>query len=250
MDDDKKGKSLLAAGLVEITIVTVLIVAILGTLNYFAVLPLSDTFPFLSFLPQQSTQVNPQKRDNQFPQAKIGQNQDQSSNVRRLIVSPDVKTVTNSTIDYKYDSIKDSFIKVTGPVRINIELGFDLTPDAQTASGSGSFMFGSGLGGSKKDLRILSLFYWPPGKTWALQYLYGEKSEFYNLISMPTGKIYGRFSLLISGDGKQVTVILPTFEQKAFNLPDSLYTATNQMNSTIQVAPGQTITVSDLNYQY
>ncbi len=249
MEGDKKGSGL-SSVITEVAIAAVLVALILGTLNYFAILPLSNTFSFLSFLPQQSIGVKPQTRGNQGQQATTGQNQGRTSQVRQLIVPSDVKTFSNPTSEYKYNSIKDNGIKVTGPVRINVEMGVDLAPSAQKASDSSGLIFGNGLAKSKKDFRFLRIFYWPPSKNWSLQYQYGEKPEFFNLLSMPTGEIYARFSILISGNGRQVTVTLPTLEQKTFNLPDSLYTATNQMGSSIQVAPGQTVTVSSLNYQY
>ena len=248
MEEDKKGSGL-SSVITEVAIAAVLVVLILGTLNYFAILPLSKTFPFLSFLPAQSTQGEP-KTGNQGQQTRTNQNQGRASQVRQLIVPSDVKTFANSTSEYKYNPIKDGGIKVAGPVRINVEIGIDLVPSDQKASDSSGLIFGNGLAKSQKDFRFLRLFLWPPGKGWGLEYHYAGKSEFYSLLSMPTGEIYGRFSILISGNGKQVTVTTPTFEQKTFNLPESLYTTTNQMDSSIQVAPGQTVTVSLLNYQY
>lgn len=250
MDKDKKDNSLLAAGVAEIVIAAVLIIAILGTLNYFAILPLSQTFSFLSFLPRQSTQVKPQTQGNQGQQTITNQNQGQFANVRQLIVPSDIKTFANSTGEFKYNSIKDGYIRVEGPVRINVQMGIDLGPSPQESSDSSGLIFGNGLASSKNDLRSVSLLYSPQYKSWILHYYYGEKQEFFYLLSMPTGEVYGGFSLLISGNGRQVTVTLPNFDQKTFNLHDSLYTAINQMNPSIQVATGQTVTVSSLNYQY
>lgn len=248
MEKDKKGNSLLAAGVAEIVIVAVLIIAILGTLNYFAILPLSRTFPFLSFLPRQSTQVKPQTQDNQGQETRTNQNQGQLANVRQVIIPSDIKTFTNSTGEY--NPIKDGYIKIEGPIRINVQMGIDIGPSSQEASDGSGLVFGNGLANSIKDLRSVSILYSPQYESWILHYYYGEKQEFFYLLSMPTSEVYGGFSLLISGNGRQATVTLPNFDQKTFNLPDSLYTTTNLMHTSIKVATGQTVTVSSLNYQY
>lgn len=249
MDKEKEQNSLLVAGVAEVAIAAVLIIAILGTLNYFAILPLSNTFSFLSFLPQQSNQTK-LSRGNQRQQTTKGSSQDQISQLTQLIVPSNAKTFTNSASEDKYNVIKGSEIRVMGPLKINVEMGIELASAVEKASGSSGLVFGNGLIQSPKDLGFIRLFYYPPGRNWALGYYHGDNSEFYNLLSMPTGEIYGKFSLLISENGRQVTVTLPTSENKTFNLPDSLYTATNQMSSTIQVAPGHTVTVSSLSYQY
>ena len=48
---------------------------------------------------------------------------------------------------------------------------------------------------TNEDFRFIRLFYSTQNKSWALEYHNGGKSEFYNLLSMPIGEIYGSFSL-------------------------------------------------------
>lgn len=232
--------SFLRAGFAEIIIIIFLISAILGTLNYFSILPLSNTFPFLSFLPRQSQQKTLNKI------TKVTQKPQQET-VRYLITSDDPKSFTNSTNSYQYNLIPGNAIKVPKEITINVEI--DIKDKASKNASTSALMFDNGSYNSKDNYKFLRLFYNQNGKNWALQYHYNN-NKFFNLLNQPLGKVHGRFSINISSDGKNLSILLPTGERKSIQLPDSLYSASSQMRTHVQVAPGSEVTISSLSYQY
>lgn len=239
-----KFASLFTIGKAELVVTVLLIALILATLNYFSLIPLSETFPSFSFLPKLKTQ---QKKSP--PSKAITQ---KAPTIQYLVAPNNPKTFSNNEDQYVYNPLENSSIRVMGPVRIDIEMTVSkLTEAKENASTSSSLMFDNGLYQSlNKDYRFLRLFYSAPHKNWALEYYYGGRSKFLPLLSVGSGEIYGKFILSISSDGKNVKITLPTGEQKALDLPDSLYTATNKMRSMIQVAPFSQITLHSLSYQY
>src|SRR3989338_2164785 len=67
MDNNSKKSSPVRSVLSEIGIAALLVVLILCTLNYFRILPVSQSFPILSFLPQQPVNSNNLQLQTQEP---------------------------------------------------------------------------------------------------------------------------------------------------------------------------------------
>lgn len=236
-----KPASLFTMGRAELVVTVLLIALILATLNYFSLIPLSETFPSFSFLPKLKTQ---QKKPTQ-----LQSNTQKTPTIQYLVAPNNPKTFSNNTSDFLYEVFPNESIRVLGPITIAVELTVE--DDSKNGNKSSSYMFDNGLYQSlNKDYRFLRVFYYAPDKNWAVEYYYGGESKFLSLISVGSGEIYGKFVLSISSDGKEVKITLPTGQEKTFALPDSLYTATNKMRSIIQVAPTSEVSVISLSYQY
>lgn len=240
--------SILEVGTLEIVSIIFLVVAILFTLNYFNIIPLSNTFSFLSFLPQQGQVRLPSSSSKRL--STVSPSPKKTPTIQYLVTPNDPKKFTNNSSEYHANPIPNSEVKVLGSMRIEIEMAIEMSEQVRKSSDSSALLFHNGLSNSKKDYRFLRLFYWPRAKSWMLHFQYAGKSEYLSLLPVPFGKVYGKFVLNISSDGRQVDIFLPTGEQKTLRLPTSLYATTNKMQSTIQVAPQSRVEVSSFSYQY
>lgn len=250
--ENKKSSGILEffkVSVAEIIFVLLLVVLVLTTLNYFKIISLSKTFPFLSFLPSITSENLKQDRTTK-PTSSINRN----SNIKTIITPNAPKTVNNTASEYLYITLPDGAVKVAGGIRIDVELYIEMGEATKSSSDSSAFLFTNGLARSRGDFRFLRLFFWPPAKEWTVLYHHEGTNQYSKPILIvskePADKAYGKFSLIISRDGKSVTTISPTGEQKILQLDDSLYTTTNQMFSAVQVAPNSKITIISLSYQH
>lgn len=235
--------SFLQVGVLEAIFIALLVAIIIVTLNYFNVVPLSRTFSLLSFLPQQKD-TSPQKSLLVGTPPTITKG---GPTIHYLITPNDPKKFTNDTSEYKHTVISDSTIKVRGELGIDIEIGIDLA--GEKSSQSSGFQFTNALP-SEKDSITLFLYLLPSGREWGIQYRHADSEQIFPLFKVPSGKIYGKFSLNISSDGRRVSATLPSGEKKTIVLPDTIYSVTNLMSSAVLVAPNLEVSIFSLNYRY
>jgi len=174
----------------KILVIILLCIIIVGTLNYFNILPLSSKFALFSFLPHQGEQIQNSMVTSSPVSKKIPEQQQ--------VISPD-KPMTFSNDKNSDDrlSIPDSNIRVLKDLQIDVE--FSNTKTNQTPSNAtAGYIFDNDLPADNKNLRLLYLFYYFSTNTWNLEYLYDGKTIFFPNILKATGQIYGKFSLNIS----------------------------------------------------
>lgn len=241
-NDQLTPRSKSSSGFWEVAVIAVLVFLILATLNYFRILPLSDTLPFLSFLPQQSASQRTAK-----PFAITQTQQKRPPFVQQVIAPSDPKIFTNDTKVNKTFPIKGSGTRVINGLQIDVEM--TLKQDKKSTAAAG-FMFDNGLKFDDKNLRRLFLFYWPKSNAWVLSYQYGNQKEFTGNLVRIRGAIYGKFSLKISKDGRNVVIVLPNGEERTLALKEPLYGVKNTMSARVSVPPNSGLTISSLSYQY
>jgi hypothetical protein len=248
MDNNQGKSSPLGSVITEIIIAAVLVILILGTLNYFSILPLSQSFPFLSFLPQQSGITQLQKTEQSVSSSSGSGTISILPNLRAVVQAVEPQKITNSSASASYKFLPKSGIKISGPLRIDMEVG--AVTNSVKASDSDGLMFNNGLKYENKDFRLLRVFYYPKDKNWAIETRANNKSQYSFLAKAPKGTNFLKITLLISSDGKSITVLTPGAKSKTIPFSDSLYAAGKQMNIATQVAPNSELDIYSLYYQY
>jgi len=223
--------------LLKLILAIFLVIVIAFTLFYFNIIPGLPT--------------NTQTASNNISSLPQTQNQKTGMYLQNIVIPSEQQAFTNDKTNIAGVLIPQSSIKVYGPLRITVELVVKMN-DKSASDASAGYIFRNLTPDLKaqNDVRSLYLFYNKPSKGWVLLYKYGNQSKFLNVLQMPSGKVYGKFTFDISANGKSVIVTSPTGEQKTFELPDSLYTITNQMISLVQLLPNTEVDFFSLNYLY
>lgn len=242
---DNKNSFTFAGLFGEITIVIVLVLTILTTLNYFKIIPLSSTFPFLSFLPQQQKIQFKTPISISSPPATLNR-----SITSRLLISPlENKIFNNKTINNQYIGVNKSAIKPTNSLRIDVEMSVSLLDN--DATGSSGLIFKNNFPYEKQEYRHVRMFYYAKAKNWLLEFRSQGKSNYFLIAKAPTNGVnFIKFALLIDKKGKNITAIVPGVSSRTFKLADSLYANSRQMNMFAQVAPHSQLNIYSLSYQY
>ena len=237
--ENKKG-SFLGATIAEILVLVILVILIVSTLNYFGIIRLSQSLPFLSFLPQQTQVSNQlQKRD-----SNVNAMQNGKTIVRSIVKADGPQVLENTGSSTLYKFIATSSAKFTRETRIDLELSVN-----NMSSPSGIF-FNNGLEYGDKNYKALRVFRADSNKNWLLEYRSQNKSTYTILAKAASRNEFKKFALLISQNGKTVTILSPGLQQKVLNLSDTFYDADRQMRAHAQVAPQSTLTIYSLSYQY
>lgn len=240
--------------LLEILLIVTLVAITLVTLNYFNIVPLSSSLPIFSFLPRlgSGTVSQPSKPVNQLAtNPSIPTTQTSKESTTKTIVTSNLpKVFSNNESKYKWTTIENSFVTVLGDIRIDVEIGVKSTLISAQKEASNGMLFTNGLASSDKDHRYIVLFYYLPDQNWVVGHKSGGELKFLPLVTKKETDIFGRFDLLISSDGKTVTVTPSQGKQETIQLVESLYQTTNKMKSVAQVSPGSDITIYSLQYEY
>lgn len=230
--------------LIEISVAGMLVILILGTLNYFNILPLSQTFPFLSVLPsQQKAQVsnNPsiiQRQSSNSPQSAT------VPAIKVLVESTSPKKFSNSASQTSIKYLEDSYVLAN----YNRSLGIDID---MTISGSSSSSSGISLGENiySNSLPRISLYYFSQANSWLLSEDNAGEKKYTTLAKVEKDSIInGKFTLLISRDGKTIKVQPPAGNNITINLSRSLYGSKRSLTITTLVAPNSSLNLNYLRY--
>jgi hypothetical protein len=234
----KNKQSVVAAFIVEGVIVLVLVTAILVTLNYFGIVPLSRTFSFLSFLPSQTRIQSGSLSRN--VQNQVPRNQGTSAGQQKsVITSESPMVVENTAKEFKYEPVKNGFINPRGELTIEA----DLTVGENVGGGTG-IVFTNGLGFDDDNRRSLGLYFYPKDGNWLIEYRANNKSEYRGIkVTQKAAK----FKLIVGPLGKSVLVTSGS-DSVNFQFSSSLYDAGKQMRMGSQVGPNSTLTINSLTY--
>jgi len=233
MDGNKK--TAVQGLIIEAGIAGFLVILILITLNYFNILPISDSFSFLSFLPRQG--------------AAGVQVQNGSGTRMKLVVRPVNPLLSaNGTKNTLFTPIASSSVNVTRQFRIETEVS-DNGGKASTLGG------GLTIKNTKKfsdnDYRHLRIFYYPKNKNWLLEARSKNKSQFFFLTRAPLkGANFEKITLIVNSKGDGVTVLVPGIPERTFKLNDSLYDAGSQLNALISTPSKSEFDLYSLSYEY
>lgn len=241
MENEKK-KSFLSAVLLEVSIIAVLVIGILVTLNYFRIIPLSATFPYFSFLPAQNAiQLN---TSNPSQPSSVSE---QSGTAESVLLASQ-KKIDNPGTKYLYASLNRSKISVAGTITLKGNFGISV----EESTNISGIIFSNGLDYIDDDYKNLSLFYFPKGKNWTLEYRAKGKSEYFPLIGGRQKDNGITFSMSVDNEGKTLSISLSDLvdnKVKTIHLPSSLYENGREMTIFSQVAPGSELNIYGLRYE-
>lgn len=242
MDQEKEQS--LKTGLSAIVMLVLLISAVLLTLNYFEVVPLSKTFSFLSFLPAQS-RIKSGSLDTSV--GGLPPRQQRSGGVRReegtqknVITAGNPLVVENSSAGLKYQPINNAFVNPTGELIIETELSV-----GQEGTGSTGIFLTNGLSNNDSDRRQLGVFYDTKIQNWLIEYKAGNKSEFRRL---GVKERFVKLRMAIVPEGNSV-LVNSGLENKKIYFSGSIYDSGTKMNARIQVGPNSELTINSLSYK-
>ncbi len=247
--DNKPKNSTLSAFFLEVGIAAVLVILILGTLNYFGIIPLSKSFPFLSFLPSQS------QGQNYLGQFGLAPNQPNSKvlpnlngktiRTRGIVIPTSPKTFVNNGSTILYSPIASGGAKFTRQARVDVELTVN-----NGASGSG-ILFTNGKKFADKDYKAFRIFHNGEKNNWQAEYRSQNKSTYTMLVkSTSKGNEFRKIAFIISANGKVFTIFVSGVPSKIIQLSDSFYGAGQQIFASVQVAPKSELEINSLYYQY
>lgn len=236
MENGKKGS--VNSLIVEFLVAVALIIGIIFTLNYFNVVPLSNEFSFLSFLPHQAI-TNPITEPSQTTI-----NQEMGTSVVGVVRSIQPLTADNSgNGSYLYQLIPGGSLTLSKSTRIDVELS------TTVSSGSGGIIFANKNKYTDLAYKAIHVFLNQPKNNWLLEYRSQSKSNYLFLVK-GGGDNFKKFTLIIPSDGKSITVLSPAFEAKTLKLQDPVFSGENKLDALIEVAPKSKTVIYSLYYQH
>ncbi len=226
---------------VEGLVVVLLSVLILATLNYFNILPISQNLRFLSFLPQQTRIQVTNKPSALLPNGTSG-------TIRTLVRPVTPLLISNDKNEYLYVPIQNSEIEVNGQIRIDAELMDNSTSDSSTSG----IIFRNGIKPDDAGYQHLRVFYNPKDQNWLLEHKDNNKAQYYGISPKNDDPQFNfrRISLILSEDGKTITLLISGVPGKTITLLNSMFLPSNKMNMMAGVAPGSELNIYGLYYQY
>src|SRR5581483_7980509 len=177
----------------KVLFVFILLAVVVFSLVYFKILPGSQ--PSTLTTNSQTPTNNVTNTNTAIPGiTQVTQTKNANFFVQNVVIPSSPQTFINDKATGTQTLIPDSFLKPFGAIRINLELAVKA---GDKATGNAGYLFktvpldkNSQI--QPNNMRSLYLFYSKTGKTWSLQYKIGSANKFLNLVSMPTGVIYGK----------------------------------------------------------
>lgn len=230
--------------IVEILVVLVLFVLSLSVLNYFNILPVTKTLPFLSFLPSK-TAISQGQAASGVP---VADDKAKAQVVIQNVVTPDKPVeVKNDKKEYDFKALENSSIKVEWPITIDFEMAFDvLNAEGKDSSG---LAWGNEFPYTDNKQRVLSILRYPPENTWMMAYHADGKDTYFPLQKDDQKKAFAKIRMTISADGKEVTLSGQGINNK-FTLPSSLYENSSLMTMSAQTAPNTKLDIYSAYYEH
>ncbi len=226
MDSNLKARGIV----IEVIVGIILIIFIAIALNYFNVVNL----PFLSSLPTRSENSSGANSANSLDEAR--------STIAPVIVPSSPFTSQNTTGKSQYKVLPNGGIKVTGELTLDTEIKANTTNND-----SSGIMFTNSFKYEDSNFRMIRLFN-DKSNNWSLEFRSKGKSEYFFIKKGITN--VDKFFVKISKDGRSVQVFSTGDVNQVFKLSSSLYDTSEQMFSTIQVAPNSQIDIFSLYYEY
>ncbi len=237
---------------IETILIVFLSSFILFTLNYFNLIPLSDIFPVFYALPklqsQSSSFILGRNDDSYFFNSNYANlsacnpHLENNLSLNNLVSCSNPMIIKNIGKDVIFKLISNPFSPGEN-VQLQINIALKLIP------GKGYKTGGIILGGGPNENRIF-ISYNSPSKTWGINVIYADKQTQYQPIYSVADNSVQRsfFSLLISTDGKQVSIISPNGLLQTFSLTGSLYSKDGSITATAAVGPDTELDIYSLNY--
>lgn len=232
---NEKKTSPLKFAIGEVLVVISLCFLIIVTLNYFKILPLSENFGFLAGLPQQSTSSSPQGGK---PKGDIS---DQIF-VRSVVMPFRPLIIKNTSTQTESQYVATSTAKLYKS-SINVQM---VVADKSDTTG---ISFANDKKYTTKEYRSLQIFRDIKSQNWMLQYITGSDSTYTYLTSSYNGNDFKNFTIMIENNGRNLTILSPSFVSKKITLPSSFYEFGNNIHASANVGPGATFTIFSLTYQ-
>ena len=245
MQNDKK-EPLLKVVLIEFSIIAFLVIIISAILNYFSILPLSNTFSFLSFLPKQK--LFNQKINNN-PNLTLETNKPQvkpnAFSKFSVVIPSKPQIITNPDDKYIFRVINGSYYKILPNVEMKIDVEIETLTNGKSDETTG-LIFADDL--KKTNAKSLFLFYYQKTKTWGLRYKHGNTTKYLPISEDITPQPSFKATFYIDANGKEIYSVLSNGAKKALILPESMYEETRVINAIAQVSPLATLKINSLNY--
>jgi hypothetical protein len=236
--------------LFELFLIVLFSAVILTTFNYFNLIPLSSIFPTLSFLPQQQsmqTAINTTSQDdvtffssNVSSLSACNPTRDKNIILQTIITCKNPTKIFNAGKNPIYSGIPNAGISSGDQMQINFAL--------KIIPGKNHMQNGLMLGGGADENRMYISYVNP--NSWGVQFLYGKTVTLFDPLYQPPSSSIQRsyFSIIISKDGKQVTILLPSGLMKSYTLQGSLYSKDGTIPATAVVEPNSEVDIYSLNY--
>ncbi len=222
---------------------------LLFTLRYFNILPL----PYASFFPHESITTLPnttdKTMDNNFTLTHTTIKRDQTT-IEEFLNEKKSKTITNNSSDYINYTISNSLMKFTGKVTIDVELQATFSQKSPAKSSISIHFTNAIVDIDNSYIRKLSILYYKPTHEWLLKYTANGKDFYFNAFLTTSENTKVNVSLTISPDGKTITIFPQTDNEHIFNLSDSLYTLTNTIKTSVELAPHSQMKIDSLLLTY
>ncbi len=248
LEDFKKTKfvifNFLRTGVFEASLIFFLLILMLATFNYYNLIPLSQTFSFLAFLPQKGGQAGLTNSEISFFKNNLVNlsscnpitNDISLNNV--VECDKPIKTLNNKN-KVMYTTVPNSEVLGTNGIQINLAIGVN--------AGTTRNRCGVILGGGPDKNRIF-ISYDLSGQ-WGVIFLYKNKvMDFIPIYSPSTSyPLLANFSIRVSKDGKTIAILSPDGIIHIFNLEDSVFD-NGTIPATVVTAPNSSVTLYQLNY--
>ncbi|MDZ7320019.1 MAG: WD40 repeat domain-containing protein [candidate division KSB1 bacterium] len=149
---------------------------------------------------------------------------------------------TNLASFYRSHAISGPSLVMGRSYQIDFQIHFEDIGDPNYSSG---IQLNNGEQFNSSDWRNLSMEF--ERGNWVLY----ASTVGVNLLSNQDGKLFadreGKYSLLLSEDGKTISVVLPDRQRRSFPLSDSLYAKGKDLSIQIKTAPKSTFTITELS---
>ncbi len=230
---------------------------ILLAFNYFNLIPLSDINPVFYALPRLQSRSNSfisgaASDDSTFFNSGFPNLSACNPLVEDNIIINSLVSCTSPVV-YKNTGFKVTYNGVSTPIapdqnkplQINFAVKLVFGNDYNYKSGNDGII----LGGDQAENRIFILYNYAT-QTWGVFFIYGEKlTQFQPIYTVTAGTTQRAFfSLLISPDGKQISLISPNGLLQTFTSQGSLYSKDGTISTSAVVAPNSEVDVYSLNY--
>lgn len=227
--------------LIELGLLAFLFAGIILVLNYFNIIPISYFFPN-SFMPQKSVKKDISLNSDGFIGRTVIDNQNLSGT--RTVISPNNPIeIENDKSEFAYKMIDNSFVDAESILSIDFELKI-----TDIATGSSGIVFTNGLSYESADYRSFRIFYYEPDKSWGLEYRANNKSEYRNISPAGMDDIFGKFIVVVSRDGKSISVLSNNSDAQTYEFDESLYDVSRVLNAVTEVAPESRLEIFSLYY--